>query len=275
MTGTIRSRVSGVEPGDDIEQALLSARALVDTAISNHRKRSSVRPVVELPPDESMMGATVRRLVALTRTELICVLSPARYRPDVARNALADVGLLVGRGIAVRMLFTPDIMHSSEGVEFIAEALAHGIQARISESPLPDLLMADDRVALVRPDGAGSPAAVAYVPSILHALRALFAGTWQLARPATDIARQAAGGRLTQEVLECLCAGHKDDAAARKLGLSVRTYRRHVADLLRDMGVASRFQAGVRAVELRLLPGQAEVPAQLNPPSTWNTAPVT
>lgn len=275
MTGTIRSRPTSVEPDDDIEQALLSARALVDTAISNHRKRSTARPVVELPPDESMMGATVRRLVALTRTELICVLSPARYRPEVARQALADVGLLAGRGIAVRMLFTPDIMRSSEGVEFAAEALAHGIQARVSESPLPELIMADDRVALVRPDGAGSPAAVAYVPSILHALRALFTSTWQLARPATDIPRRPAGGRLTQEVLECLCAGHKDDAAARKLGLSVRTYRRHVADLLRDMGVASRFQAGVRAVELRLLPGQAEIPAQLNPPSTWNTAPVT
>lgn len=235
-----------IPAGDDIEQALLSARALVDAAISNHRRRSSP-PVVELPTDEAMMGGTVRRLVALTRSQLLCVPSPARYRPDVARQALADMGRLARRGIAVRMLCAAD-----SPVEFLASAAAHGIQARVSESPLPELLMADDRVALIRPTG--SRAAVAYLPSILHALSALFTSTWQHARPAGSVAVSS----LARDVLECLCAGQKDDAAARKLGLSVRTYRRHVADLLRDLGVESRFQAGVRAAELRLLPGSAE-----------------
>lgn len=238
MTAVIRT-------GDDIEQALLSARALVDAAISNHRRRSSP-PVVELPSDEAMMGATVRRLVALTRTQLLCVPSPARYRPAVARQALSDMGELARRGIAVRMLCAAD-----SPPEFLASAAAHGIHARVSGSPLPELLMADDRVALVRPHG--SKAAVAYLPSILHALSALFASTWRLSAPVGG-GQPGAVSKLAREVLECLCAGQKDDAAARKLGLSVRTYRRHVADLLRDMGVESRFQAGVRAAELHLLP---------------------
>jgi DNA-binding CsgD family transcriptional regulator len=238
------------EPDDELERALLSARALVDAAITNHHRRAGSPPVVELPPGEEAVTATVRRLVTLTRTELICVPAPTRYLSDDSRRALVELSRLPVRGIAVRMLCAPDTMHTEEGARFVARAVAHGIEARVSESPLPELLMADDRVALVRPNDA--PAAVTYAPSILQTLRALFTGTWCAAHPASDA--PATGHRMTREILSCLYAGHKDDAAARKLGLSVRTYRRHVAEILREMGAESRFQAGVRAAELRLLP---------------------
>ncbi|MGH2602897.1 MAG: response regulator transcription factor, partial [Dehalococcoidia bacterium] len=59
---------------------------------------------------------------------------------------------------------------------------------------------------------------------------------------------------LTQQVLRLLDAGYKDDAAARQLGMSVRTYRRHVAEIMRSLGATSRFQAGARAAELGLRP---------------------
>jgi len=256
------------EPGDELEQALLSARALVDAAITNHRRQVSSPPIVELPADEEAVAATVRRLVALTRRELLCVPSPARYPAEDSALALAELGRLPVRGITVRMLCAPGTTSTDDGAAFVASAVALGIDARVSECPLPELLMADDRVALVRPDP--GTATVTYSPSILHTLRALFTGTWRAARPPTDA---PAGDRLTREILDCLNAGHKDDAAARRLGLSVRTYRRHVAEILRDMGAASRFQAGVRAAELRLLP--AAPVSQPNAPSTCSTAPLT
>ncbi len=270
MTSTIPTTEPGDTTGDDVERALLSARALVDAAISNHRRLATSPPIVELPADEDTVSTTVRRLVALTRTELICVPSPVRYR---SRPALAEMGTLPPRGIAVRMLCAPDTMLTEDGAEFVEHAVANGIEARVSESPLPELLMVDDRVALVRPDPDGTAhATVAYAPSILHTLRALFTSTWRSARPALDQPagghQLPSGGPLTRDILDCLSAGHKDDAAARRLGLSVRTYRRHVAEILREMGAASRFQAGVRAAELRLLP------AQPNAPSTCNTAPL-
>lgn len=251
------------EPGDDdVERALLSARALVDAAISNHRRRSSVLPVVELQADAETVAATVRRLVALTREELICVPSPTRYRPETSRLALAELGKLPVRGIAVRMLCAPDTMLTVEGAAFVEQAVAHGIEARVSDSPLPELLMVDDRVALVQPDLGceGAPPTVTYVPSILHTLRALFTCSWQACPPASEHPAPV-GGRLAREILVCLNAGYKDDAAARKLGLSVRTYRRYVAEILREIGAVSRFQAGVRAAELNLLPGQRQVNA--------------
>jgi hypothetical protein len=246
MSVTIPSRGPAVEPGDDVEQALLSARALVDAALSNHRRRATAPPIVELPPDEDATASTVRRCVALTRTELICVPSTIRSQP-----ALAELGTLPPRGIGVRMLCGPDTTLTGDGADFTERALAFGIEVRLSAVPLPELLMTDDRVALVRPEPGGA-ATVTYAPSILRTLKALFDGTWRAALPVAD-RPDAPGGPLTRDILDCLNAGHKDDAAARKLGLSVRTYRRHVADLLRDMGAESRFQAGARAAELHLL----------------------
>jgi DNA-binding NarL/FixJ family response regulator len=43
-----------------------------------------------------------------------------------------------------------------------------------------------------------------------------------------------------------------DETAARRLGTSLRTYRRRVAELMAALEAGSRFQAGVRAGELGL-----------------------
>jgi DNA-binding NarL/FixJ family response regulator len=53
-------------------------------------------------------------------------------------------------------------------------------------------------------------------------------------------------------ILRLLSAGQKDEAAARSMGVSVRTYRRRVAELMALLGAESRFQAGERARALGL-----------------------
>jgi hypothetical protein len=102
---------------------------------------------------------------------------------------------------------------------------------------------------------ARGPAVVARTPAVLRMLREIFTIAWQSAIPAADYSwlGARADDRLTGQILGSLQAGYKDDVAARKLGLSVRTYRRYVADLMRNMGAETRFQAGVRAAELGLL----------------------
>ncbi|SDI32095.1 response regulator transcription factor [Nonomuraea jiangxiensis] len=62
-------------------------------------------------------------------------------------------------------------------------------------------------------------------------------------------------------VLGMLGSGATDEAAARALEVSVRTYRRHVAGIMAMLEVSSRFAAGVRVARLGVLdtrPGGAE-----------------
>jgi DNA-binding NarL/FixJ family response regulator len=55
-----------------------------------------------------------------------------------------------------------------------------------------------------------------------------------------------------RDVLRALSDGLTDEAASRRLAVSLRTYRRRVADLMTALEADSRFQAGLRAGELGL-----------------------
>jgi DNA-binding NarL/FixJ family response regulator len=44
-----------------------------------------------------------------------------------------------------------------------------------------------------------------------------------------------------------MAEGEKDEAISRRLSISVRTCRRHIADYMAQVGATSRFQAGVIA----------------------------
>jgi DNA-binding CsgD family transcriptional regulator len=52
---------------------------------------------------------------------------------------------------------------------------------------------------------------------------------------------------LQQAITGLMARGYTDEVVARKLGMSVRTCRRHIAALMRDLDAVSRFQAGVQA----------------------------
>ena len=49
------------------------------------------------------------------------------------------------------------------------------------------------------------------------------------------------------QLLALMAAGLKDEVVARRLGLSLRTVRRRIAQLMRELDADTRFQAGIEA----------------------------
>jgi hypothetical protein len=86
--------------------------------------------------------------------------------------------------------------------------------------------------------------------SLIGSLTLLFESMWEKAMsvPGLDGQRQDEGAGNRGLLLSQLAGGAKDEQIARALGLSVRTVRRRVAELLEELGAESRFQAGVEAV---------------------------
>ena len=80
-------------------------------------------------------------------------------------------------------------------------------------------------------------------PELLADLRALFLQQWGASEPL--LAPVPGGDPL--EIVGQLVSGRTDEAAALRLGVSLRTYRRRVADLMDVLGTPSRFTAGVEA----------------------------
>jgi DNA-binding CsgD family transcriptional regulator len=131
---------------------------------------------------------------------------------------------------------------------------ALGAEVRVTHRSLPDMLVFGAEVFTVAHRDQDQRQVVhvrsqELSTSLLH----LFGGLWDHAEDIASARR--AEDSIQATVLSYLYAGTLDDAAAREMGISVRTYRRYVARVLRDLNVTSRFQAGVKAANLKLLSG--------------------
>jgi DNA-binding CsgD family transcriptional regulator len=241
-------------PDDAVERDLLHARALVESAMFSHRRQSAVGSMAEVSRDEAAIHAVVARMLAVARDELVWIVPMRRLQAD--RGTVPRLRQLADNGLTVRLLCAEDNLLCEDGMRFLDTVQRHGVQLRVADAPLDELMLVDDRMALVRWDvgGPGEEAMAAQGRAILRTLHSFFEWLWDSAVPAAEYRRVGERARddLTRQILVLLNAGHKDDAAARQLGLSVRTYRRHVAEIMRDLGAASRFQAGARAAKLGL-----------------------
>jgi DNA-binding NarL/FixJ family response regulator len=98
-----------------------------------------------------------------------------------------------------------------------------------------------------------APALLVRAQALTSLAVALFDQAWKLSEPLGDEDTTAEGEDTPtpQEriLLRLLSRGAKDEAAARHLGVSVRTVRRMVADLMRRLNARSRFQAGILAAQ--------------------------
>ncbi|MFJ6687006.1 helix-turn-helix domain-containing protein [Streptomyces werraensis] len=84
---------------------------------------------------------------------------------------------------------------------------------------------------------------------MITALVALFEQTWEQAVPLGVQRPVAPEGPTAQEqvLLKLLAGGSTDEVAARQLGVSLRTVRRIMAELMNRLGARSRFEAGLLA----------------------------
>jgi hypothetical protein len=121
-----------------------------------------------------------------------------------------------------------------------------GVEVRITNRRMPDTIIVDDEMAFIRLPNAKREALIIRSPEVTGMLQAFYEEAWSTANPLCLHENWA----QIKRVLGMLANGYKDDVAARHLGMSVRTYRRYVADLMRDLNAQSRFQVGVRAAQL-------------------------
>lgn len=178
-------------------------------------------------------------------------------KPATAPVAQLQEGMLNSDGRLV-VLADDESADYPDVAERLADLEQRGATVRVHLTDLPDMLVLDRTAVVLRmPDPQRGPdhaeLALMRVPELVTAMgkmvAAVLGGAVELSsfRQRTTI-REG----LTGRVLFLLQMGYKDETAARILGLSVRTYRRHVAILMERLGVTSRFQAGFQTSLLGL-----------------------
>jgi DNA-binding NarL/FixJ family response regulator len=208
---------------------------------------------------DAELVARAGHLFAGAQHEFVCVARDLdTWSQPAARQAISGRMRAGGEaGFAVNKLLSPAALADEATRLHLRQVMASGARVRISSTPLPhETIIIDRRVMILA--GRDAPGlrefTVTTSPTLVGGVYALFQAAWETA---TDFASYLGGDvphldadSLT--ILRALGAGHTDETAARQLGLSLRTYRRRVAELMAKLEAGSRFQAGLRVGELRL-----------------------
>jgi DNA-binding CsgD family transcriptional regulator len=183
-------------------------------------------------------------------TELACAVPDLRTVDDFTRmhaprwiDAQAEGRLRLTVIVPVEALRSPGVR------DRVADLVAAGGRVRTLNRVPSWFLTIGDRAAGLPPEWGSNLPENAYhcylVRSsvIVALLRSFFAELWTRAVPVA-MPGQTDG---TRQVLRLASQGLCDESIARQLGVSVRTVRSRFAEAMTELGVQSRFQAGVEA----------------------------
>jgi DNA-binding CsgD family transcriptional regulator len=179
----------------------------------------------------------------------------------LARSLALDL-MMLERGVTMRSVLQHSTRSHLPTQRYVAAVSAAG--ANVRTAPIvPRRIIVFDREVAFLPPASGNPgegAVLVREPAVVEHLLASFELLWQNSRPfpapqveTADSEEEQAVEELTRAILKQLAEGAKDEVTARRLSISVRTTRRHIANLTTELGAQSRFQAGVLAERLGLL----------------------
>jgi DNA-binding NarL/FixJ family response regulator len=165
-------------------------------------------------------------------------------------------GEVLGRGHKLRLLLHRSVLSTQASDRPLRRLADLGADIRVTRWALPNMLvLGSEVITATEPGGAESEGVHVHSGGLGTVMRQLFGALWDHAGGLATARRAEAihTSPVRSTVLAYLSTGILDDAAAREMAISVRTYRRYVAGILHDLDVGSRFQAGARAAELGLL----------------------
>lgn len=163
------------------------------------------------------------------------------------RQSLAHEQAMLDRGVRVLTLYQHSARRSTVTQKYVAGLTALGAEVRTLDEFFHRLIVVDRRIALIpTPDDLGVALAV-QEPTVVSYLVDVFLRSWERARPFTsagqDIARHIADEQRAMTI-RMLIEGHPDPSAAKRLGVSARTYAAYVAELKQEFEADTRFQLG-------------------------------
>ena len=253
LTALLHSALSDIEEQraslDAVRAALVGFAA--DHMVGQSRAWSRM-PVELLSAEESFAGVedlqrgSSGEVVSCHQAIHIDVDSPTYV--ELVRSQLRE-------GRRMRGLYPVEVLDDDRRLGYVQRWAAAGEQVRLSVQPLPMIAVFGREVALVSAEGVeseGGARLIVRAPGLVSLVSDLFEQLWVRAAP-LDPGADGAAADDRRRILELLMSGTKDETIARQLGLSLRTVRRRVAELMDELGARTRFQAGVEAHRRGLL----------------------
>ncbi|MFJ7277080.1 LuxR C-terminal-related transcriptional regulator [Kitasatospora sp. NPDC098663] len=236
--------------------ALAAGKAAAARAVAEY---SALRPDTDRDGNERLLGldAIQARLEVLTRRlgeECLSIIpGGAQSEASIEASRPLDEQAL-NRKVRMRAVYQESVRNDPATFEYAQWTTERGGEVRTSPV-LPSRLLVFDRTTALVPIDPGDSrlgALCTTSPGIVATLVALFEQTWEAAVPLGAVRSRDTEGGISQgerELLKLLASGMTDEAAGKRLGVSMRTVRRQMAALMERLQATSRFEAGLKAAQ--------------------------
>ncbi|MEU0738889.1 LuxR C-terminal-related transcriptional regulator [Streptomyces sp. NPDC006134] len=234
------------------QQRLAAAKLAAAQAIAELGTRDGETPGADVLLGLDSIHERLELLTKDLRDECLAVMpGGAQSQASLDASRPLDEEAL-DRGVDLLTLYQDSMRNDMVTLAYARWMTEAGGQVRTAPVLPPRFLVFDREVALVPIDPANTRrgALCTREPAVVATLCALFFQVWESAVPLGT--RQTAGGISTSErqLLKLLASGLTDDAAAKRLGVSLRTVRRQMSSLMEKLDARSRFEAGLKAAKL-------------------------
>jgi len=183
-------------------------------------------------------------------TEEMYTVQPGGARPPEKLAAARQSALsTLARGVRIRTIYQHTARSDLATRSYVRDVTAQGAEIRTADELIDRLIIYDRETVFLpertRPGGAPG-AAIVREPTLVSFLCAVFDHLWEGATPFAVDSQKAptTTDDLKQSIIRLMAKGYKDEMVARRLGMSVRTCRRHIAEITEELEATSRFQAG-------------------------------
>ncbi|MET9960285.1 LuxR C-terminal-related transcriptional regulator [Streptomyces sp. NPDC006326] len=230
----------------DVRSKLLSLTPLY---FEGRRERNRVE-AFDLITDAALVQSTIDERRQMCRSELL-IIQPGGPRPAEILPAARESALeLLGRGVQMKTLYQHTARSDLPTRAYVREVTAAGGEVRTADELIDRLFIYDREIAFL-PERAACPgrppgAAIVREPTLVSFLCSVFDHLWDGATPFAPETNKATATAddVKHSIMRLMSKGFKDEMVARRLGMSVRTCRRHIAEITEELEATSRFQAG-------------------------------
>jgi len=233
----------------DQQRQLFDAYAYLDGLRQRYIEKQPAGEADALADVRAEAGAfdeTLQQLITEAVSEVLCW--------NIALQQLGDGASAVAAAPRVKTVYDTAFLHREGGVAALRRARSAGAELRIADALATRMLIIDSTAVVLPLQATPDGALLIRSALVVKAMREFFDMIWQRSVPWID--RDSADEVLTplqRQVVALMAVGHSDEAVGEHLGISLRSVRRHVAELMERLGADTRFAAGIAAARAGLL----------------------
>ncbi|MFG2174051.1 LuxR C-terminal-related transcriptional regulator [Streptomyces niveus] len=163
----------------------------------------------------------------------------------------------IERGARLRHLYQHPARYSPHIKEYLEQVPADRLEVRTVEQTVERLIIVDRTVAFIPASANRHTALEIRHPALITYLVQVYEVLWSQATPMTErppvLSPDAAVTSVQRGIARLLAEGITDEAVARRMGISVRTCRAHIAKLMQALDASSRTHLGVLLIQSGLV----------------------